>query len=106
MKFSMKTICDVFQHSPVFRIGGDEFAVLLRNYDYQNRNVLVRQFKNIATEVNTSAKHKWERIDVAIGIADYDPSDDRFVSDVVRRADRMMYENKQMLKNENKSSKK
>lgn len=106
LKNASKTICDVFQHSPVFRIGGDEFAVLLRNYDYQNRNVLVRQFKNIATEVNTSAKHKWERIDVAIGIADYDPSDDRFVSDVVRRADRMMYENKQMLKNENKSSKK
>lgn len=98
LKNASKTICDIFQHSPVFRIGGDEFAVLLRNYDYQNREVLVRQFKNTATEINSSAKHKWEKVDVAIGMADYDPAEDFYVSDVVRRADRMMYENKHKLK--------
>lgn len=105
LQCASKTICDIFQHSPVFRIGGDGFAVLLRNYDYQNREILVRQFKNTAKEINSSAKHKWERVDVAIGIADFDPSNDRFVADVVRRADKLMYENKQKLKAENNSDK-
>ena len=27
-------ICDVFRHSPVFRIGGDEFAVICSGHDY------------------------------------------------------------------------
>ena len=28
-----KLICETFEHSPVFRVGGDEFVVV---YDYQN----------------------------------------------------------------------
>ena len=31
-----KLVCNIFTHSPVFRIGGDEFIVILRNSDYKN----------------------------------------------------------------------
>ena len=30
-----KIICKVFKHSPVYRIGGDEFVVILEDADYQ-----------------------------------------------------------------------
>lgn len=29
-----KIICDIFKRSPVFRVGGDEFAVIAQNNDY------------------------------------------------------------------------
>ena len=35
-----KLICDVFVHSPVFRIGGDEFVVILKNNDYNQIQIL------------------------------------------------------------------
>ena len=31
-----RIICKVFQHSPVYRIGGDEFAVILEKTDYEH----------------------------------------------------------------------
>ncbi len=31
-----KTICNIFKHSPVFRIGGDEFVAILNSDDYDN----------------------------------------------------------------------
>ena len=36
----------------------------------------------------------WEKINVARGMAVYDPAEDKSVDDVVRRADKLMYENK------------
>ncbi|MBQ5423407.1 MAG: GGDEF domain-containing protein, partial [Clostridiales bacterium] len=33
-----RLICDVYKHSPVFRIGGDEFVVILKGTDYENRD--------------------------------------------------------------------
>ncbi len=41
-------ICRVFDHSPVFRIGGDEFLVLLENEDYEHREELVELFNRLA----------------------------------------------------------
>ena len=36
-------ICDVFRHSPVFRIGGDEFAVICSGHDYENIDNLLEE---------------------------------------------------------------
>ena len=44
-----RQICVHFKHSPVFRIGGDEFAALLTGADYESRAELAEQF-NRATE--------------------------------------------------------
>ena len=94
LKDSSALICDIFGHSPVFRIGGDEFAAILLNQDYRNRDELLRQFDEKCLERQQSETDPWKRIDVARGLAVYDPSDDQSVSDVVRRADKLMYENK------------
>lgn len=39
-----KLICDVFKHSPVYRIGGDEFTVILTGTDYENGIELLQAF--------------------------------------------------------------
>lgn len=98
LKAASRVICRVFQHSPVFRIGGDEFSVILRNEDYLNREELVRQFERARAEITASAANRWEQVHVAMGIAVYDPRADHAVNDVLRRADRIMYEDKRLRK--------
>ncbi|MCR5151044.1 MAG: diguanylate cyclase [Clostridiales bacterium] len=98
LKVASHTICGVFQHSPVFRIGGDEFAVILRNEDYENRDLLVNQLEKAVMRINSSSSDQWEQVQISYGIAVYDPRHDKAVSDVVRNADRIMYEHKRQRK--------
>ena len=90
-----RIICSVFNHSPVFRIGGDEFVVLLENLDYGNRDKLVTKLKDefYKTSVDES-KEPWERYSAAFGLAVYDPYIDTSMNDVFKRADDLMYKNK------------
>ena len=37
---SCKIISDIYKHSPVYRIGGDEFVIILQVEDYRNRDAL------------------------------------------------------------------
>ncbi len=98
LKAACRLICRVFKHSPVFRIGGDEFAVILQNDDYQNREELVSRFRKARKEICETAGNPWEQVNVALGMAVYDPEIDPAVIDVARRADRLMYENKRLRK--------
>lgn len=99
LKTASRIICKVFQHSPVFRIGGDEFAVVLRNEDLENRDDLLRAFDRAMEETCVSGQHRWEQVHVARGISVYDPQQDRSVTDTMRRADKIMYANKRKYKN-------
>ena len=93
--------CTTFEHSPVFRIGGDEFAIILRGEDYQHIEELVETFvKRIRAlqETDPSKLKPWERISAAIGYAIFDAKLDANVSAVFRRADEHMYENKKQMK--------
>ncbi len=98
LKTACRLICRVFQHSPVFRIGGDEFAVILQNDDYRNREALIRQFERTRLEICASAQNRWEQVHVAMGVAEFDPKVDASVIDAVRRADKVMYTNKRARK--------
>ena len=84
----------VFQHSPVFRIGGDEFAVVLQNGDFEDREALVRRFDEEKETLCAEAENRWEEVHVAMGVAEHDPSLDHSVIDTVRRADKIMYADK------------
>ena len=94
LKSACATICQVFSHSPVFRIGGDEFAAILRNREYKRRDELIAQFDQCCFDLCAIGKEPWEKIHVARGMAVYDPKKDKSVEDVVHRADSLMYENK------------
>ncbi len=98
IKATSQMICRVFQHSPVFRIGGDEFAVILQDEDYRNRDALNDSFEEVGKEICAAAENRWEQPRVSIGIAAYDPACDTSVNDTIRRADECMYENKRIRK--------
>ncbi len=98
LKTASRLICRVYQHSPVFRIGGDEFAVILQNEDYENRDELDAVFEEKKAEACAAATEEWEKVSVAKGFAVYDPKVDRSVNDTVLRADATMYANKREAK--------
>ena len=98
LKTASHTICGIFKNSPVFRIGGDEFSVILRNEDYVNRDELINKFKAACLEVNGKTDNVWEQVHVSMGVAEYEPLLDNAVIDVVRRADKVMYEDKRLRK--------
>ena len=87
-------VCRTYQHSPVFRIGGDEFAVILRGEDFSHREKLLADLQKQAEENIRIG----EGPVLASGMAEYRPDDDRSVGDVFSRADNRMYENKTRLK--------
>ena len=86
-------ICNTFKHSPVYRIGGDEFAAILRGSDYKTRAALLRSFQL----ENTKSVYAGGAV-VACGMADFIPGVDRRFQDTFERADNDMYENKNRLK--------
>ena len=95
LKTASALICRVFQHSPVFRTGGDEFTVIMRNDDYRDRAELASLFERKSAEACArAADTPWEQVRVSMGIDAFDPESDTSVVDVVRRADKLMYENK------------
>ena len=98
LKNSCMLICKVFDHSPVFRIGGDEFAVFLMNDDFKNREMLEKIFEDKRIAICRDAKNNWEEVHIAYGFAEFDPKQDPTVSDAARRADKIMYENKRKMK--------
>ncbi|MBR2591103.1 MAG: diguanylate cyclase [Clostridia bacterium] len=95
-----ETVCRIFKHSPVFRIGGDEFVVVLKNDDFNDRKALIERFESeIRTMQADETLSPWEKISAAIGCAVYNPETDDSVEDVFNRADKAMYENKNKMKN-------
>lgn len=91
---SCKLICRVFKHSPVFRVGGDEFAVILSGEDYNNTEDLLMEFQSEQKQIAAMAKKPWEKVSVSFGVAVYCPQFDSSVKDLIRRADQLMYDNK------------
>lgn len=87
-------ICRIFDHSPVYRIGGDEFVVILQDNDYDRRQMLYAksmiEFHNSYMAHN---KEPWERFSASVGLADY-VNYDREYKDTFRRADENMYKAK------------
>ena len=92
-------VCVVFDHSPVFRIGGDEFVVILKGHDMKHYDELKGRFEHeIDLLENDESVPRWERVSAAIGAAFYDPSKDRDVASVFKRADEEMYYRKKEMK--------
>ena len=88
-------ICDIYEHSPVFRIGGDEFVVILERRDFEERDSLFARITEIFAKTSIdSTKEAWERFSAAAGMATFTAKTDASAEDVFKKADKIMYENK------------
>ena len=94
---SCKLICQIFAHSPVFRIGGDEFLVVLTGKDLENHHELMSQLKE-SMDLTKKASFPWKQISIAcgLGIADYAKA--TTIADTFNKADKNMYINKREIK--------
>ena len=94
IKAACRLICRTFAHSPVFRIGGDEFVIILRKQDYSDRENLLSAFrKQIEDNLRIGSGPV-----VASGLAEYQQDSGNTVDDVFKLADGRMYEEKTYLK--------
>ena len=92
-------VCKKFSHSPVFRVGGDEFVVIIENDDYDMVNSLMKELRLEIEEIHSKESlEPWERISAAIGWTLFDPEKDKSIESVFKRADELMYENKKSMK--------
>ena len=91
-------VCESFAHSPVFRIDGDEFGIILIGNDYEHIEELVDRFN---TDLDTLASCKelepWEAVSAAMGYALYDPETDSDVESVIDRAEENLKERKSVI---------
>lgn len=95
-------ICSMFKHSPVFRIGGDEFVVVLEGEDLENSQELIDGLAEKWKKNQDSSELKpWEKSDAAVGFAEYQEGDT--AETVFKRADRAMYEQKNRMKHGKKN---
>ena len=87
-------ICDIFKHSPVFRIGGDEFVAILMGEDFKNRFERISEMREFFDDTyNDDKLDPWLRYSVSVGMAEFTP-EDKNIETVFKRADKLMYEDK------------
>jgi diguanylate cyclase (GGDEF)-like protein len=77
----------------VFRIGGDEFVVVLKNRDYANRHRIFAEFRQKMEE-----NSRQNLVVVSAGMSDYMENKDLTLQDVFQRADSLMYQDKKQWK--------
>lgn len=87
-------ICNVFKHSPVYRIGGDEFVAVLTGEDYENRDSRLASINEQMSPYSDTLPLPSNYVSIACGIAVYDVNLDYSVADVIKRADEEMYKDK------------
>ena len=93
-----RLICGIFSHSPVFRIGGDEFVVIVQGTDFAEREARMAELAEAVYLASGIEDYHDGRASLAAGMAVFDPLVDSSVSDAVKRADQRMYEYKRQMK--------
>ena len=86
---------NVFGAGNVFRIGGDEFIAVLKDYSMED---MEEAFAKLDEEIDraNAALPKGAKVPIAFsrGASTYDPENDKAFKNVFRRADKKLYEDK------------
>lgn len=93
----LKTVAEhlisYFNHSDIYRIGGDEFVVIATNENASGFDALVKECV-LKMKERTLQGFPECSVSCAFGVARLNKNLDNRVSDVIRRADKEMYKNK------------
>lgn len=96
IRHAARAICRVFDHSPIYRIGGDEFVAILEGEDYENREKLIQLFDEKIVQESFEIAEETVNISVARGMAIY--KNGMSFSEVAKTADGEMYTHKAAIK--------
>ncbi|MCR5468391.1 MAG: diguanylate cyclase [Lachnospiraceae bacterium] len=87
-------ICEVFGEKYVYRVGGDEFVVVLEETQLEDKIKVLKDIIN-RKSAEVTAKHNAKAdVGLSAGYAVYDPDKDRTYSEVFHKADNAMYADK------------
>ena len=88
-----------FGEAYTYRIGGDEFVVILEGNAQKGAEERIRAFKEEIARLQADESLKpWEKISAAAGLAKYEKGRDASTEEVLRRADEAMYREKIAMK--------
>ena len=88
-----------FGNEGVYRIGGDEFAMLLEGGAQEGIEEKIKAFKEEMARIKADESlQPWEKPSAAVGLAKYIPGEHDVPDAVLRRADEYMYADKVAMK--------
>ncbi len=89
---------EVFQEDMIFRIGGDEFVIILRGHRVEKAHALVSDVRQTMIRfMRDSNLDPWDRVSAAVGLCVYDPTLHHETNDVFKDADNDMYREKKKM---------
>lgn len=95
---SAKVIKEVFEKcGRCFRMGGDEFAIIMRNKTVEECERYIGELRNKQAEYRKAHPEEFP-IYIACGFAAFDGTVDHDINDTMRRADKCMYADKYRIK--------
>jgi diguanylate cyclase (GGDEF)-like protein len=95
-------IKNVWDRKYVYRIGGDEFAVVCLDIEKETMEKQMQMLEKEIDNFNCNKDDDVPFLQMAAGMSSYNYETDKEYMDVFRRADEAMYENKRMKKNKGK----
>ena len=85
-------LCENFIHGAIFRIGGDEFVIILQGKGFDTKDEVIKEFnKKVESNIGTGD------VVISLGYSTLTEGDEQ-LKDIFKRADQMMYKRKNELK--------
>lgn len=95
---SSRILTGTFKTSSVYRIGGDEFVIILKGKDLERHHALMEKMDAAFSADYITVNDETVSVSIARGVAVFDPDIDQVYTDVFAKADHLMYINKEEMK--------
>ena len=90
----------IFNKNNTYRIGGDEFVVLIKNENDNIIEQLISDYNNLIKNCYLDLPNSRQNIEIAYGYTKFNYLTDNCFEDMFNRADTLMYKYKRKLKEE------